>query len=162
MVNRRVQRGNAATGIGERDTPRAVCSRVSGPGVVLPMDAWPAAQVMRQACDGCAIALEANYPPTGALTAVQPAFQVEVKTIGPVGFRKILGAVSSVRVVSHYAAVWDIGEKQGLAIPGRSFGCSPIGAGYKFKFPVQNVPPFVTKLVSHRRVMRVHCVRKGL
>jgi len=111
MVNLPLRFGNSTTGIGEPDTPRAVYSQVIGPVVVLPMDAWPAAQVMRQACDGCAIALEANYPPTGALTAVQPAFQVEVKAIGPVGFGKILGAVSGVRVVSHYAAVWDIGEK---------------------------------------------------
>ena len=92
----------------------ATCLGRSGAKVAIAsrnQDRLEAAVERLRAADIAAIALEANYPPTGALTTVQPALQVEVKAIGPVGFGKILGAVSSVRVVSHYAAVWDIGEK---------------------------------------------------
>ena len=121
---------DAAVGVGEPDAARTVHHQVVG--VIVPL----AVQRMGQGSDALAVLFKPDDAPPALLAAEEVARGVEAEAVDvvdpgeiPRWFRPCTG------VIPQQAALGDMGEYDGLAVPDRPFGGAAKGSCYQFKVP---------------------------
>ena len=66
---------------------------------------------------------------SAALAAVQASLGVEHESVGAIRSFAIDGKLAADGVVAQDAAGGDVGEEEGVTVPGGSFGDAPVGSG---------------------------------
>src|SRR5918999_5059453 len=89
------------------------------------------------------------------LTSVEAALGIEHQPVRGLRPRAELRARPGVGVIPQDAVARDMGEQEGLAVPGRPFRSAPVGARDQFECPLAHVLPSYARMPIDSSASRV-------
>src|SRR5262249_2700812 len=87
------------------------------------------------------VRLEAGDAMIPRLAAVEAALGIEHQPVGAVRPGAELRTRTGAGVIPHNTVARDVSKQQGLTVPGRPFGGTPVGASNQFKVPIHKLSP---------------------